>query len=140
VIEQYYRRHLADRPVRAFFVVVVVAGNPIARPTLSSTSTTSAPRKVKRGSDAGEKRGKVSTIVSTRSLRIRVDQGTEFVSRDLDLWAYQRGVALDFSRPGKPTDNAFIEADRSAVDRAQSPWPKSHSAGSHSGDPHAASP
>jgi len=28
----------------------------------------------------------------------------------LDLWAYQRGVTLDFSRPGKPTDNAFIEA------------------------------
>ena len=41
---------------------------------------------------------------------IRVDQGTEFVSRDLDLWAYARGVVLDFSRPGKPTDNAFIEA------------------------------
>uniref|UniRef100_UPI0035AF51B4 integrase core domain-containing protein n=1 Tax=Rhodoblastus sp. TaxID=1962975 RepID=UPI0035AF51B4 len=31
-------------------------------------------------------------------------------SRDLDLWAYQRGVVLDFSRPGKPTDNAFIES------------------------------
>lgn len=41
---------------------------------------------------------------------IRVDQGLEFVSRDLDLWAYTRGVTLDFSRPGKPTDNAFIEA------------------------------
>jgi putative transposase len=41
---------------------------------------------------------------------IRVDQGSEFVSRDLDLWAYQRGVMLDFSRPGKPTDNAYIEA------------------------------
>jgi len=36
---------------------------------------------------------------------IRVDQGTEFVSRDLDIWAYMRGVTLDFSRPGKPTDN-----------------------------------
>jgi len=41
---------------------------------------------------------------------IRVDQGSEFVSRNMDLWAYQRGVVLDFSRPGKPTDNAFIEA------------------------------
>lgn len=41
---------------------------------------------------------------------IRVDQGTEFVSRDLDLWAYQRGVTLDFSRPGKPTDNSYIES------------------------------
>ena len=41
---------------------------------------------------------------------IRVDQGSEFISRDMHLWAYQRGVTLDFSRPGKPTDNAFIEA------------------------------
>jgi putative transposase len=39
---------------------------------------------------------------------IRVDQGTEFVSCNLDLCAYQRGVTLDFSYPGKPTDNAFI--------------------------------
>lgn len=41
---------------------------------------------------------------------IRVDQGSEFISRDLDLWAYQKDVTLDFSRAGKPTDNAFIEA------------------------------
>ena len=27
----------------------------------------------------------------------------------MDLRAYQRDVTLDFSRPGKPTDNAFIE-------------------------------
>jgi putative transposase len=41
---------------------------------------------------------------------LRVDNGPELVSRDLDLWAYQRGVTLDFSRPGKPTDNAFAES------------------------------
>jgi putative transposase len=41
---------------------------------------------------------------------IRVDQGSEFISRQLDLWAYEHEVTLDFSRPGKPTDNAFIEA------------------------------
>jgi putative transposase len=41
---------------------------------------------------------------------IRADQGSEFISRDLDVWAYQKGVILDFSRPGKPTDNAFIES------------------------------
>lgn len=41
---------------------------------------------------------------------IRVDQGSEFISRDLDLWAYANDVTLGFSRPGKPTDNAFIEA------------------------------
>jgi putative transposase len=46
---------------------------------------------------------------------IRVDQGSEFVSRELDLWAYMNGVTLDFSRPGKPTDNAFIEAFNSKL-------------------------
>ena len=41
---------------------------------------------------------------------IRVDNGPEFVSKALDQWAYQNQVALDFSRPGKPTDNALIES------------------------------
>ena len=41
---------------------------------------------------------------------IRVDNGPEFISRSLDLWASFNGVKLDFSRPGKPTDNAFIES------------------------------
>ena len=41
---------------------------------------------------------------------IRVDNGPKFISRSLDLWAYFNGVKLDFSRPGKPTDNAFIES------------------------------
>ena len=41
---------------------------------------------------------------------IRVDQGSEFISRDLDLWAYANNVTLDFSRPSKPTDNSFIES------------------------------
>jgi putative transposase len=41
---------------------------------------------------------------------IRVDNGPEFVSRVLDRWAYEHGVTLDFSRPGKPTDNAYVES------------------------------
>ena len=41
---------------------------------------------------------------------IRVDNGPEFVSKVLDRWAYERGVTLDFSRPGKPTDNALVES------------------------------
>jgi putative transposase len=41
---------------------------------------------------------------------IRVDNGPEFAGRMLDQWAYLNGVELDFSRPGTPTDNAFIEA------------------------------
>jgi putative transposase len=42
--------------------------------------------------------------------RIKVDNGSEFISKALDRWAYDNQVTLDFSRPGKPTDNAFIES------------------------------
>jgi putative transposase len=42
--------------------------------------------------------------------RIRVDNGPEFISKALDQWAYLNGVQLDFSRPGKPSDNGLIEA------------------------------
>jgi putative transposase len=38
------------------------------------------------------------------------DNGSEFTSHAMDLWAYQNGVKIDFSRPGKPTDNAFVES------------------------------
>jgi putative transposase len=38
------------------------------------------------------------------------DNGSEFTSQILDLWAYQNGVKIDFSRPGKPTDNAYVES------------------------------
>jgi putative transposase len=41
---------------------------------------------------------------------IRVDNGSEFISKAMDEWAYRNGVKLEFSRPGKPTDNAFIES------------------------------
>lgn len=41
--------------------------------------------------------------------RIFVDNGSEFSGRLLDLWAYHHKVQIDFSRPGKPTDNCFIE-------------------------------
>ncbi len=42
--------------------------------------------------------------------RIKVDNGPEFISKEVDRWAYTNNVVLDYSRPGKPTDNAFIEA------------------------------
>ena len=42
--------------------------------------------------------------------RIYCDNGSEFVSAAMDLWAYTNGVILDFSRRGKPTDNAAIES------------------------------
>ena len=36
--------------------------------------------------------------------------GSEFAGRLVDLGAYANGVVMEFSRPGKPTDNTFIES------------------------------
>jgi putative transposase len=41
---------------------------------------------------------------------IKVDNGPEFISKAMDRWAYENRVELDFSRPGKPTDNAQVES------------------------------
>jgi transposase InsO family protein len=38
------------------------------------------------------------------------DNANEFHSQAMDLWAYQNGVRMAFSRPGKLTDNAFVES------------------------------
>jgi putative transposase len=46
---------------------------------------------------------------------IRVDNGPEFAGRLLDQWAYLNKIELDFSRPGKPSDNAYIEAFNSRI-------------------------
>lgn len=41
---------------------------------------------------------------------ITIDNGPEFIGNALDAWAYERGVTLNFIRPGKPIENAFIES------------------------------
>ena len=76
--------------------------------TFSRFSPVVDPRFSYRGEDV------VATLERTCRLvgypkTIRVDQGSEFISRDLDLWVYANDVIPNFSRPGKPTDNAFIE-------------------------------
>jgi putative transposase len=59
--------------------------------------------RVARGLDQiAERRGLPEVIV--------VDNGSEFTSRDLDEWAYRRGVRLHFIEPGKPTQNCFVES------------------------------
>jgi putative transposase len=54
----------------------------------------------------------LSEIVAERGapVSITVDNGTEFQSKAMDLWAYQHGVQLDFIRPGRPTENGYIES------------------------------
>lgn len=42
--------------------------------------------------------------------RIQTDNGSEFISKEMDKWAYENQVTMDYSRPGKPTDNPFVES------------------------------
>jgi putative transposase len=56
--------------------------------------------------DAFERRVRTAQLPKS----ITVDHGTEFTSKALEAWAFYRGVALDFTRPGKPTDNGHIES------------------------------
>lgn len=55
------------------------------------------------------------TAVRGCPLRIQCDNGPEFVSIQLDQWAYWNHVQLDFSRPGRPSDNAFCESFNNRV-------------------------
>ncbi len=59
----------------------------------------------------------LTKIVGKRGapIAIRCDQGTEFTAEALDQWAYNNRIELDFSRLGKPTDNAFAESFNASV-------------------------
>lgn len=39
-----------------------------------------------------------------------IDNGSEFTGKAMDAWAFEKGIKLDFIRPGKPNENAFIES------------------------------
>lgn len=54
----------------------------------------------------------LTTITEVRGLprTIKSDNGSECIPKVMDKWGYERGVELDFSRPGKPTDNANAES------------------------------
>ncbi len=54
----------------------------------------------------------LNAITEQRGLpqSIKSVNGSEFISKVMDKWAYERNIKLDFSRPGKPTDNANVES------------------------------
>lgn len=72
---------------------------------------------VAKGFNARDVVGVLTRLVGRRGapIAIRCDQGTEFTAEALDQWAYNNRIELDFSRPGKPTDNAFAEAFNASV-------------------------
>jgi len=62
---------------------------------------------------SGEKVARaLDNAVSLRSApqSITVDNGTEFTSKALDIWAYKNSVHLNFIRPGRPVENGYIES------------------------------
>ena len=69
-----------------------------------------------RGHDVARVLTQLGTIRELPAV-IQCDNGTEFTSRALDQWAWANKVQLDFSRPGKPTDNATIESFNASVRR-----------------------
>ncbi len=67
----------------------------------------------------GEVAAILSEVIAERGAPavIQCDQGTEFTSITMDRWAYWNRVQLDFSRRGKPGDNARCEAFNGSVRR-----------------------
>jgi putative transposase len=94
--------HDALADARAFRVLTVVDQWRRWSPILEVAHSMSGRAVAEALDRAIAKHGKPQTIT--------VDHGTEFTSRVLDEWAYQRGVLLDFIRPGKPVENSFIES------------------------------
>ena len=60
--------------------------------------------------DVVEVMERIKQEIGTVPERTQVDNGSEFISKALDKWAYDNKETLDFSRPGIPTDNAYIES------------------------------
>lgn len=57
----------------------------------------------------------VSVLELLKSIRglpeiITVDNGSEFISKVMDKWAYNNDVKLHYIKPGKPVENAYIES------------------------------
>jgi putative transposase len=44
-----------------------------------------------------------------KPIKIKTNNRSEFFSMVMDKWAIERGLLLDFSRPGKSTDNTMVE-------------------------------
>lgn len=63
-----------------------------------------------KGIDVVHELSRICMVENVYPERIQCDNGSEFISKEVDLWAYENKVTMDFSRPGKPTDNPYVES------------------------------
>lgn len=63
-----------------------------------------------KGVDVVAQLQQICSVEKCKPERIQCDNGSEFISKEVDKWAYENGVTMDFSRPGKPTDNPYVES------------------------------
>ena len=63
-----------------------------------------------KGGDAVAVLEELRLLEGIKPKKIQVDNGSEFISKEADRWAYEHQVELIFSRPGKPTDNPYSES------------------------------
>lgn len=63
-----------------------------------------------KGADVVDELERLKVFEGVIPERIQCDNGSEFISKEVDRWAYEHSFALDFSRPGKPTDNPYVES------------------------------
>jgi putative transposase len=55
----------------------------------------------------------LNSIKMTKNIiprKVQTDNGSEFISKEMDRWAYENKVTMHYSRPGKPTDNPLVES------------------------------
>ena len=63
-----------------------------------------------KGQDVQENLHHICLAEGTFPARLQCDNGSEFISKEVDRWAFENSVTMDFSRPGKPTDNPYVES------------------------------
>jgi putative transposase len=63
-----------------------------------------------KGVDVRQELSNIALCENTLPKRIQCDNGSEFSSKEVDRWANENKVTLDFSRPGKSTDNPYVES------------------------------
>jgi putative transposase len=68
-----------------------------------------------KGHDVASELRQICLIENSSPERIQCDNGSEFMSKDVDKWAYENGITLDFSRPRKPTDNPNVDRVAGAI-------------------------